>query len=130
MRLLRHLVFLSLIALTATAAQAQNTLGTKLVGLWQEYSPTDNLVSFLKDGTWKLFLTQGEIGNLKSLDGRWSVSEQDGTLVMIVVLGGKEKPMPPLRLSFEGAEMILTDGAGKQTRHRKHQGPIPARYQW
>ena len=115
----------------ASAAVAQDRgLAARLVGTWREYSPTDNLVSFSKAGEWRLYLRKGEIQNLKSLDGRWSVSDPAGTLAIVLMLGGKEKPMPPAKLSFEGEEMILTDEAGKQTRHRRHRGPLPAEFSW
>ena len=130
MKILRRFLLLSFLAAVWTGARGDEALGSRLIGTWREYSPADNLVRFSKTGAWKLYLKKGEMGGLRSLDGRWSVSEQEGTLSVVMVLSGKEKPMPPARITFEGEDMILTEIDGNKTRHRRHKGPLPKEFRW
>jgi hypothetical protein len=128
MSILRLLFLLSGLAFAPLAAAADVSLGDRLVGVWREYSPSSNIVRFEKDGTTTLYLKKGEIGNLRTLDGKWTVSDT-GMLSIVYTVGEKSMTLQA-RLSYEGEEMILTEASGEQTKHRRHTGPIPEIYVW
>jgi len=107
---------------------AEAGLGDRLVGVWREYYPSSNVVQFSKDGTTKLYLKKGEIRDLRSLDGKWAVSDS-GMLAITYAVGDKTLTLEA-RISFDNEEMILTEKNGDQTKHRKHVGPIPQIYVW
>ena len=126
MRLLKALALAFCLGFAAAGALAQN-LDKRVVGTWHEYTPTDNLIAFAKDGTWKLYLKKGEVGELRTLGGKWWVEE--GMLVVVIIKDNQHQRTSAL-LSFEDGEMVLTDAAGVKTRHRRHKGPIPRQYRW
>ena len=127
MRIARLLLLYGL-SFAPFAVGADSSLGDRLVGVWREYSPSSNIVRFEKDGSTKLYLKKGEIGDLRTLDGKWSVSES-GMLSVIYTVGAKSMTLEA-RLSYQGDEMILTEASGEQTKHRRHTGPIPEIYVW
>lgn len=128
MKTMRLLFLLSGLALAAVAVAADSALGDRLVGVWREYSPSSNVVRFEKDGNTRLYLKKGEIGNLHSLDGKWTVGDS-GMLSIVYTVGERSMTLEAM-LSYEGEEMILTEANGTQTRHRRHVGPIPDIYIW
>ena len=130
MSLLKHLV-ITVCACIATqcAVLAQESPATKIIGQWREYDPSNNLVEFAKDGTWKMFLKKGEIPNLRVIDGTW-VLANDGTLTVMPHFLGKKVEPDVSKLSFEGDELVLTQGKSGKTSHRRHKGPLPDEYQW
>ena len=129
MRILRLLAIAAFLSLGAQgAALAQDSPRARLVGLWDEFQPGSNLVEFAGDGTWKLYLKKGEIGDLRTLNGEWTVNDE-GVLTTVLVMQGQRKAMTS-KLSFAEEEMILTDPRGGITRHRRNSGPIPAWFQW
>ena len=130
MKIFRLLMLLSAVAFApfAIGADSGSALGDRLVGVWREYSPSSNVVQFFRDGTTKLYLKKGEIRDLRSLDGKWIVSDS-GMLAITYAVGEKVLTLEA-RLSYVGEEMILTEKSGEQTKHVKHVGPIPAIYVW
>ena len=128
MKVLRVLALVCSFAFAPFTLAADASLGDRLVGVWREYSPSSNIVRFEKDGSTKLYLKKGEIGDLRTLDGKWIVSD-DGMLSITYTVGEKSMTLQA-RLSFEGEEMVLTEASGERTRHRRHTGPIPEIYIW
>jgi uncharacterized protein (TIGR03066 family) len=120
-----------------TSVAADEDLAKRLTGSWLEtrfetrskqVKESDNLVTFAADGTMKLHLKKGEAkDNRSSMDGTWKV-ESGGALKMEIVVGDKKQEQS-MQLSFEGDEMILTDADGRRTWHKRHEGPLPDRYQ-
>lgn len=128
MKTLRLLWWLCFVAFAPFALAADGALGERLVGVWREYSPSSNVVKFDQDGTTTLYLKKGEIGDLRTLVGKWSVDD-DGMLSIVYTVGEKSMTMQA-RLSYEGEEMVLTEASGERTQHRRHTGPIPEIYVW
>lgn len=128
MKTIRWLLLLFTLGFAPFAAGADAGLGDRLVGVWREYSPSSNIVQFFADGTTKLYLKKGEIPDLRSLDGKWSVSDS-GMLSITYTLREKSLTLEAM-VSYVGEEMILTEKSGEQTKHRKHVGPIPDLYVW
>lgn len=128
MKSIKLLLLLLACGFVPLAIGAEAGLGDRLVGVWREYYPSSNVVQFYKDGTTKLYLKKGEIRDLRSLDGKWAVSDA-GMLAITYAVGEKSLTLEA-RVSFENEEMILTEKNGDQTKHRKHVGPIPQIYVW
>ena len=128
MNSIRLLLLLFAFAFAPLSLGADAGLGDRLVGVWREYFPSSNVVQFYKDGTTKLYLKKGEIRDLRSLDGKWIISDA-GMLAITYAVGDKTLTLEA-KLSYEGEEMILTEKNGDQTKHRKHVGPIPSAYVW
>lgn len=128
MKSIRWLLLLFAFGFTPFAIGAEAGFGDRLVGLWREYYPSSNVVQFFRDGTTKLYLRKGEIRDLRSLNGKWVVSNS-GMLTIIYTVGDKSL-MLEARLAYENEEMTLTEKNGDQTKHRKHVGPIPEVFQW
>ena len=126
-RLAKILALSFCLGFAASDVPAQNILDKRVVGTWHEYTPTDNLIAFAKDGSWKLYLKKGEVGELRTLGGKWWVEE--GMLIVVIIKDSQHQRTSAL-LSFEDGEMVLTDAAGVKTRHRRHKGPIPRQYRW
>jgi hypothetical protein len=119
-------VVVSLFLATGPAALAEDNLRAKLVGMWDEVLPGENLVSFTQEGACKLYLKKGEIGELRSMDGTWTVTD-DGKLEITFTVNGQTLTQSAM-VKFEGEEMVLTTEKGVETRHRRHVGPIPDKY--
>lgn len=115
-------------ALPATAAEPQNA-ATLLPGYWEEYSPSSNLVLFTADGTVKILLKKDEIGDLRTLDGKWKMLNAD-TINLEFSLLDRPFLSTNAKVSFRAGEMILTDKQGQETKHRRHTGKIPQQYVW
>lgn len=119
-------VVVSLFLATGPAALAEENLRAKVAGMWDEVPPGENLVSFTQEGACKLYLKKGEIGELRSMDGTWTVGD-DGKLEITFTVNGQTLTQNA-KVKFEGEEMVLTDEKGLETRHRRHIGPIPDKY--
>jgi len=128
MKSVRLLLLILAFGFVPLAIGAEAGLGDRLVGVWREYYPSSNVVQFYKDGTTKLYLKKGEIRDLRSLDGKWAIS--DAGMLSITYAVGEKTLTLEAKLSYEGEEMILTEKNGDQTKHRKHVGPIPQIYVW
>jgi len=128
MAFLRYLILtISVLVATQQPTFAQEQLQTRLVGMWDEIHPSDNLVYFAKDGSWKLYLEKEEIGKLRTLIGKWTLSN-DSKLTITFTIEGQAYSQSA-KLSFDGQDMVLTDENRNETRHRRHKGPIPERFQ-
>jgi len=117
--------------------QAEEGLEKRLTGTWLETKfetknkqerTADNLITFAPGGDLKLHLKKGEKGDLRSLDGKWTLETGGGLKIEINVDGATN--VQNSQLSFEGEEMILTDGDGRRTWHTRHEGPLPERFHW
>jgi len=128
MKLFRIPVLLFAFFITTTPATANdNRLSKELVGVWMEYSPSSNLVSFAADGKVKLYLKKGEIGDMRAMLGTWTI--KNGVMTATFIMN--DVPISNAgRVSFENGEMLLTGSNGVVTRHRRHHGPTPAIYVW
>lgn len=117
-----------------TMAESSGTrlasLRVRLIGQWEEFSPSQNFVDFHEDGRVAVYLKKGEIGDLKTLDGTWSIDDEQQLRVDFTVNGQTFGRMAGLR--FENDEMLLQelDATGNITRHRRREGPLPEDYRW
>jgi len=127
MRHVARFVLIALVCFVAAHTRAVADDAEKLVGVWHEYSPSDNLVSFSADGRVVMYLRKGEIGDLHQLDGKWTLTSGDLT-VTFEALG--RTVTQTTKLSFEGDEMILTDDKGQETKHRRQTGELPGWTKW
>lgn len=102
----------------------------RLVGQWEEFSPSRNFVDFFEDGRVAVYLKQGEIGTFKTLDGTWSIEEENRLRVDFTMNGQTFGRTAGLR--FENGEMLLQelDETGQITRHRRREGALPEEYRW
>jgi len=100
----------------------------QLIGMWVETHPRDHIVHFAEDGSWKLHLKKNELADYHSLEGTWTISP-DGKLRVTLHLNGKTQIFST-RMKFNGEELLLVDDNGTETRHRRHQGALPERFQW
>lgn len=102
----------------------------RLIGRWEEYSPSRNFIDFLDDGRVVLHLKRGEIGERKTLEGDWRI-EQENQLRIDFTLN--EQTFGRIaELRFENGELLLKepDAAGAVTRHRRYEGELPEEYRW
>ena len=112
---------------TAEAAPLTEADMARMVGQWEEYTPSRNFVDFGADGSVTLYLKPGEVGDLDAMRGTWSRGE-DGELVLrFEVLG-----VPIVQqagVAWDGEELLLVSQSGVASRHRRRTGPLPAEYQ-
>ena len=85
MRSFVRLVLIALVCVAAAQMRAVADDAEKLVGIWHEYSPSDNLVSFSADGRVVMYLRKGEIGDLHQLDGKWTLTSGNLTVTFRAV---------------------------------------------
>lgn len=102
----------------------------RLIGRWEEFSPSRNFIDFHEDGRVVLYLKQGEIGDLRTLDGIWAIEDEHRLRVDFTVNGQTFGRTAGLR--FENGEMLLTedDKPDLLTRHRRREGELPEEYRW
>jgi uncharacterized protein (TIGR03066 family) len=113
----------------AAAADADPAaMQRRLVGEWVETAASRNHVDFFADGRVSLYLKKGEIGELRSLDGTWTLTGTNALTVQFTV--NQQSITQSATLSFEGEEMLLTDEANNVTRHRRREGALPEEYRW
>ena len=125
-----HLICIALLLFchAAIAAETKNEQAAKLVGWWEEYYPSSNIVHFAQDGTVKLMLKKGEIGDLHVLEGTWTILD-DQVIKMSFTANGNTL-VRSLKLSVTDSSMILTEADGTQTKHHRHSGELPTEYVW
>jgi uncharacterized protein (TIGR03066 family) len=128
MRGFGRFLLIALVCLVAAQTRAVADDAAKLVGMWHEYSPSDNLVNFTADGHVTMYLRKGEIGDLRTLKGNWTLASTGMLTVKFTAMGRSVEQSN--KLSFARDEMILTDEKGEQTKHRRHSGALPAWTQW
>ena len=112
---------------TAVAVPLTEAGMARVVGQWEEYSPSRNFVDFNADGTVILYLKPGEIGPLDAMRGTWSRSP-DGQLVLRFEVMG----VPIVQqagVAWDGDELLLVSESGVASRHRRRTGPLPPEYQ-
>lgn len=102
----------------------------RLIGQWEEFLPSRNFIDFFEDGRVVVYLKQGEIGDRKTLEGTWSVEDENRLRVDFTVNGQTFGRTAGLR--FEKSEMLLQelDETGSITRHRRREGELPEDYRW
>ena len=125
--LARIFLMLAFVAAMPLVLRAEDN-ATKLLGMWREFSPGDNLVEF-KPGTVSMLLRKGEIQDLHTMDGTWTLSPDGTTLTLTFKVGGQDRTLSAT-LAFTGDEMVLTDDTRIPTRHRRHTGPLPDWAKW
>lgn len=123
----KYIIIVAL-ALLCPAFHSHAIERSQVFGLWAEIHPKDNVVYFAKDGSWKLYLKKGEIGDLHSLDGKWSLTP-DGKIKIVLTINGKTTEFTS-KIKMDGEELVMTEDDGGETRHRRHKGPLPERFQW
>ncbi len=128
MRSLPRFVLIAFLCLMAAPTRAAADDAAKLVGLWHEYSPSDNLVKFDADGHVMMYLRKGEIADLRTLEGNWTLAS-DGMLTVTFTALGRTIAQTN-KLSFADDEMIITDDKGQETKHRRYTGDLPAWTKW
>ncbi len=135
MKTIRFLLFLAFsgIAFAPAAMSAEPLTATEqqLVGTWEEYAPSSNVVQFYPDRTFRLYLTKEEGDQLQMhwIGATWAVSPE-GTLTMIFSGNGKSFTRS-IKLVFEEKEMWLVEEESRgTTKHRRLTGDIPAKYRW
>lgn len=110
------------------AEEAKTEQAAKLVGWWEEYYPSSNLVYFSQDGTVKLMLRKGEIGDLHALEGTWEILDNQ-TIKMSFSANGNTL-VRDAKLSVTDDSMTLTEANGSKTKHHRHSGEMPKEYIW
>lgn len=100
----------------------------RLVGEWEEYSPSRNFVDFRADGSVTLYLKRGEVGELKTMEGRWSRGD-DGQLVLDFAILGQSF-VQRVGIAWDGEELLMISELGGVTRHRRRTGELPPEYRW
>jgi hypothetical protein len=100
----------------------------RIVGEWEEFAPSRNYVDFFADGRVVLYLKKGEVGDLKTLNGTWSLQDENQLRVAFDINGRSIEQISTL--GFERDALLLIDANGTVTRHRKRSGPLPEEYRW
>jgi len=130
-------LLLALLVLSVTACStAPNTAGSlksnekQVVGLWEEYSPGASCVQYFADHTMKIYATQAEsreLGGSHSMDGNWSLGD-DNAMEVVISLGGKSSKIRT-QMIFEKGELWVKwdDGSINKLRRIKE---LPAKYNW
>jgi uncharacterized protein (TIGR03066 family) len=118
-------------AQTTTRPASQNdeaSLRARIVGSWEEISPGKNFVDIRADGGFVLHLKKGEIGEMKQLEGTWTL-DGDRTFQASMSVAG-QSIVRVSTVTFDGDEMLFTDDHAQVTRHRRHSGDLPPEYRW
>ncbi len=121
-------IALLLFSQAAFAAETKAEQATQLVGWWEEYSPSSNIVYFSEDGTVRLMLRKGEIGDLHELVGTWEIL--DNQVIQMSFSANGNTLVRDAKLTVSDDSMTLTDESGGKTRHRRHSGKLPQEYVW
>jgi hypothetical protein len=137
MKSIRILFFLALSIISfAPAAMGADELSStekRLVGIWQEYEPSANVVQFYPDHTVRIYLTKEEREKMKTnfIQANWTLSSDSVLTLNLAGPNGKTFSQSA-NLAYKGDEMWLV-GEGKPTikhHHLKGEGDIPAIYKW
>jgi hypothetical protein len=110
------------------ATETKTEQAAKLVGWWKEYYPSSNLVQFTPDGTVRLMLRKGEIGDLHELVGTWEIL--DNQVIQMSFSANGKTLVRDAKLTVSDDSMTLTDENGGKTKHRRHSGKLPNEYVW
>ncbi len=110
------------------ASPADAPTREQLIGMWLEIHPADNLMYFAKDGTWRMYLKKGEIGDLRTLDGTWTL-EAGGKMTYTFKVEDKTIVIKAT-VSYDGDELELSGEDGTVSRCRRHKGSLPDRFNW
>ncbi len=137
MKLLRILFALALsLIFLAPAAQAGDELSAtekRLVGIWQEYEPTSNVVQFFPDRTMRIYLTKEEREQMKVdfIPATWMVSPESVLTLTFTAKSGKSFSQS-ITLEYKGEEMWLVNENKPTTKHHRlnSAGDIPNIYKW
>lgn len=105
----------------------QASLRARLVGTWEEFSPGSNFIDIRADGVFAIHLKKGEIAGMKEVDGTWTL---DGRTFRATVTVNGTSTVRVATVTFDGDEMLLTDPESEVTRHRRHDGELPAEFRW
>ncbi len=130
-RLLFTLLFsFMLLAPAAHGEETAQDADQRLVGIWQEFEPSSNVIQFLSDHTVRLYLTKEEGGdmNIHWIGGTWKILP-DSSLSMNMSANGRSLQRV-VTLQFRKDEMVLIDDSQTETKHRRLSGEIPAKYRW
>jgi len=135
MKTIRLLLFLVLsgagFAPAAMSAEPLTASEQQLVGIWEEYSPSSNVVQFYPDRSMRIYLTQEEGAQMKLhwIEANWSVSPES-MLTLNFSANGKSFSQS-VKLVFEDKEMWLVDKEkNSTTKHHRITGEIPGKYRW
>ncbi len=98
-----------------TAGQTKWGYGTmspecKVVGLWQSKDGEKQLMEFFEDGSFRVKVKDGELGDFQNLSGKWIVLRDGRLKLELSALGITQAVLGDLK--FEGEEMILSDETG------------------
>ena len=102
----------------------------QLVGMWQEIFPYSNVIEFLPDHTFRLYVTKerGQAKDIHWISGSWEMSAE--CTLTIVTIGGGNSVTKVLTLSSYYGDILLSGedfGAGRYTRLRNG---LPKAYIW
>ena len=134
MKTIRFLLILVLSTLgfapAAFSAEPLTSTEQKLVGTWEEYEPSSNVVRYYSDRTIRLYLTEEEGSDTGThyIEGSWSISP-DSTLTMNLSANGRSLTQT-VKVVFKNDEMWLVDEEKGETKHRRLAGDIPEKYRW
>ncbi len=133
MKILRVLFFVVLsgigFAPAAFGADALNQSEQRMIGIWQEYEPGENVVEYFADHTMKIYLTEEEGGSqaMHWIEAHWQI-DQDNMLTLTIMVNGKPHS-EKVKLSFENDEMWLEDEDDVVTKQRRISA-VPAKFKW
>lgn len=117
----------------AMGADELNSVEKRLIGIWQEYEPTSNVVQFFPDHTMRIYLTKEERAkmNINVIEANWTVSPKSVLTLNFTAKNGKTFSQS-INLEYKGEEMWLVDEGKPTTKHHrlKGEGDIPATYKW
>lgn len=82
----------------------------KVVGLWQSKDGEKQLMEFFEDGSFRVKVKDGELGDFQNLSGKWIVLRDGRLKLELSALGITQAVLGDLK--FEGEEMILSDETG------------------
>jgi len=130
MKTIRLLLLLLIAGIGFAGPAAASTPDERLIGTWEEYDPSSNVIQFFPAHTLKLYLTQeeGEESDSHYIGGTWSLSS-GGILTMHMSLGSKEMTQT-VKVVFRGDEMVMVGEDDSETIHRRLKGALPEKYVW
>lgn len=128
--LLASFFFSMLLAPVAHCAETAQAADQRLVGIWEEFDPSSNVVQFFANHTVRIYLTEeeGSDSGLHWIGGTWKILP-DSSLSMDMSANGKSLNKV-VKLVFRKDEMVLIDDDQNETRHRRLVGEIPEKYRW
>lgn len=117
----------------AMGADSLSSTEQRLVGIWQEYEPTSNVVQFFDNHTMRIYLTKEERAQMKInfIEANWTISDK-GVLTLNFTSKTGKSFSQSINLEYKGEEMWLVDEGKSATKHHrlKAESDIPATYKW